>query len=203
MHWFCSIDKADGSILGHGTHYCCIQCNSNSKGNDGNKSEVPRTGKRKGSTALNEKPSSNSNSQAKASSTGKRKASTALNEKPGSNSNLRARASGTGKSKGSAACYTMMNSNSNSQAIDGRKKRATSTGKKKGSTAMARKGEVHMKTRGSIKKKASMKSMNVKKKAVLDRYLRLLELVMLLLMPFQGQLLIQKMLQVQLHSLFL
>jgi hypothetical protein len=97
----------------------------------------------------------------------------------------------------------MMNSNSNSQAIDGRKKRATSTGKKKGSTAMARKGEVHMKTRGSIKKKASMKSMNVKKKAVLDRYLRLLELVMLLLMPFQGQLLIQKMLQVQLHSLFL
>jgi hypothetical protein len=64
------------------------QCKSNSQANDGNKSGAPRTGKRKGSTALNEKPSSNSYSQAKASSTGKRKASTALNEKPHSGQKL-------------------------------------------------------------------------------------------------------------------
>jgi hypothetical protein len=165
MHWFCSIDKADGSILGHGAHYCCIQCNSNSKGNDGNESEAPRIGKRKGSTALNAKPSSNSNSRAKASSTGKRKASTALNEKPTSYSNSQARASGTGKSKGSTACDTMMNSSSNSQAIDGRRKRASNAGKKKGSTALTGNGQVHMKTRGSVKKKASMKSRNVQKKS--------------------------------------
>jgi len=97
----------------------------------------------------------------------------------------------------------MMNSSSNSQAIDGRRKRATNAGKKKGSTALTGNGQVHMKTRGFVKKKASMKSRNAQKKVVLDRYLGLLELVMSLLMPFQEQLLIQKMLRVQLHSLSL
>jgi hypothetical protein len=48
----------------------------------------------------------------------------------------------------------MINGSSNSQAIDGRRKRATKAGKKKGSTALTGNGQVHMRTRGSVKKKA-------------------------------------------------
>jgi len=26
MHWFCSTDGSDGSLLGHGAHYVCVSC---------------------------------------------------------------------------------------------------------------------------------------------------------------------------------
>jgi hypothetical protein len=32
MHWFCGVDGADGSELGHGAHYCCVDCGNKKNG---------------------------------------------------------------------------------------------------------------------------------------------------------------------------
>jgi hypothetical protein len=32
MHWFCGVDGADGSELGHGAHYCCADCGNKKNG---------------------------------------------------------------------------------------------------------------------------------------------------------------------------
>jgi hypothetical protein len=45
MHWFCGVDGADGSELGHGAHYCCVDCGGRKVSGTSKHNEEVRVGR--------------------------------------------------------------------------------------------------------------------------------------------------------------